>query len=117
MHSFILKSKLPATIIILENTLAIFLRTFERGRPPTGSFYLVKGKAFETGREISNLENASCNLIHIPLNICKKTLKRFSKRICKNKTSGAKVVQNVKQKKAIHSLLFLVRLSYWFNSK
>jgi hypothetical protein len=59
-------------------------------------FYLVKGKAFETGGEISNLENASCNLIHIPLTICKKTLKRFSKRICKNKTSGANVVQNVK---------------------
>jgi hypothetical protein len=36
------------------------------------------------------------NLIHIPLTICKKTLKRSSKRICKNKTSGANVVQNVK---------------------
>jgi hypothetical protein len=46
--------------------------------------------------KISNLENASRNLIHIPLTICKKTLKRFSKRICKNKTSGANVVQNVK---------------------
>jgi hypothetical protein len=50
-----------------------------------GSFCLVKGKAFETGGEISNLENASCNLIHIPLTICKKALKRFSKRICENK--------------------------------
>jgi hypothetical protein len=47
-----------------------------------GSFYLVKGKAFETGGEISNLENATCNLIHIPLTICKKTLKRFSKKRC-----------------------------------
>jgi hypothetical protein len=36
------------------------------------------------------------NLIHIPLTICKKTLKRFSKRISKNKTRGASVVQNVK---------------------
>jgi hypothetical protein len=48
-----------------------------------GSFYLVKGKAFETGGEISNLENSSRNLIHIPLTICKKifekTLKRFAK--------------------------------------
>jgi hypothetical protein len=61
-----------------------------------GSFYLVKGKAFETGGEISNLENASRNLIHIPLTISKSFLKRFSKRICKNKTSGANVVQNVK---------------------
>jgi hypothetical protein len=61
-----------------------------------GSFYLVKGKAFETGGEISNLENASCNLIPIPLTSGKKNLKRFTKRICKNKTSGANVVQNVK---------------------
>jgi hypothetical protein len=61
-----------------------------------GSFVLVKEKAFEIGEKISNLENASRNLIHIPLTICKKTLKRFSKRICKNKTSGANVVQNVK---------------------
>jgi hypothetical protein len=61
-----------------------------------GSFVLVKGKAFETGEKISNLKNASRNLTHIPLTICKKTLKRFSKIICKNKTSGASVVQNVK---------------------
>jgi hypothetical protein len=61
-----------------------------------GSFVLVKGKAFETGGEISKLENASYNHIHIPLTICKKTLKIFSKRICKNNTSGASVVQNVK---------------------
>jgi hypothetical protein len=50
-----------------------------------GSLYLVKGKAFEIGGEISNLENASCNLIHIPLTICKKTLKIFSKRFAKTK--------------------------------
>jgi hypothetical protein len=38
-----------------------------------GEFCLkVKGKAFETGGEISNLKNASCNLIHIPLTICKR---------------------------------------------
>jgi hypothetical protein len=60
-----------------------------------GSLYLVKGKAFESGGEISNLKNASCNIIPIPLTIFKKTLKRYSKRICK-KTSGADEVQNVK---------------------
>jgi hypothetical protein len=60
------------------------------------SFVVVKGKAFETRGEIPNLENASCNLIHIPLIICKRILKRLFQRICKNKTSGAKVVQNVK---------------------
>jgi hypothetical protein len=56
------------------------------------------------GEKISNLENASRNLIHLPLTICKKTLKRISKRICKNKTSGASVVQNVKMKKATFGL-------------
>ena len=76
----------------------------------SGSFVLVKGKAFETGRKISNLENASQNLIHVPLTICKKTLKRFSKRIFKNKTRGANVVQNVKTKKAIHAYLVKVQI-------
>jgi hypothetical protein len=61
-----------------------------------GSFVLVKGEAFDTGGEISNIENASCNLIHISLTIYKRILKRLSKRVCKNKTSGASKVQNVK---------------------
>jgi hypothetical protein len=44
------------------------------------------------GEKISNLENASQNLIHLPLTICK------------NKTCGASVVQNVKNKKeTIHA--------------
>jgi hypothetical protein len=64
-----------------------------------GSFVWSKEKHLKQGEKISNLENASRNLIHIPLIICKKTLKRISKRICKNKTSGASVVQNVKRKK------------------
>jgi hypothetical protein len=37
-----------------------------------GEFCLVKGKTFETGGEISNLEKASCNPTHIPLTICKR---------------------------------------------
>jgi hypothetical protein len=62
-------------------------------------------KLLKQEEKISNLENASRNLIHIPLTICKKTLKRFSKRIRKSKTSGANVVQNIKRKKAIHAYL------------
>jgi hypothetical protein len=34
--------------------------------------------------------------------------KEFPKNICKNKTSGANVVQNVKRKKAIHAYLIEV---------
>jgi hypothetical protein len=61
-----------------------------------GRLYLVKGKSIWNRGEISNLENASCNLVHIPLTICKNILKRFSKKICTNKTSGANEVENVK---------------------
>jgi hypothetical protein len=39
-----------------------------------------KEKHFKQGEKISNLENASHNLIHIPLTICKKILKRLSKK-------------------------------------
>jgi hypothetical protein len=60
------------------------------------SFAKSKEKHLKQGEKISNLENASRNLIHISLTIYKKTLKRFSKRIYKNKTSGANVVQNEK---------------------
>jgi hypothetical protein len=61
-----------------------------------GSFVSSKEEHLKQEEKISNLENASCNLTHMPLTICKKTLKKISKRICKNKTSGANVVQNVK---------------------
>jgi hypothetical protein len=60
------------------------------------------------GEKISNLENASQNLIHLPLTICKRTLKRTYKRICKNKTCGASVVQNVKNKETIHAYLMKI---------
>jgi hypothetical protein len=48
-----------------------------------GSFCLVKGKAFETGEKISNIENASQNPIHLPLTTLQKTLKRISKTFAK----------------------------------
>jgi hypothetical protein len=37
------------------------------------------------GGEISNLENALQNLIHLPLTICKRTLKRIYKNFAKTK--------------------------------
>jgi hypothetical protein len=43
------------------------------------------------------------------LTICKRTLKRIYKRICKNKTCGASVVQNVKNyKETIHAYLMRI---------
>jgi hypothetical protein len=74
-----------------------------------------KEKNLKQGEKILNLENASCNLIDIPLTICKRTLKRFFKRICKNKTSGASVVQNVKKKESNPCISSISK--NWFNSK
>jgi hypothetical protein len=74
-----------------------------------------KEKHLKQGEKISNLENASFNLIHIPLTICKIILKRILQRICKNKTSGASVVQMLNKKKTIHA--YLLEIIYWFNSK
>jgi hypothetical protein len=56
------------------------------------------------GEKISNLENASQNLIHIPLTICKRLRKDFPKHL-QNKTSGASMVQNFNKKKTIHAYL------------
>jgi hypothetical protein len=61
-----------------------------------GSFVKSKEKHLKRGKKISNLENALQTLIHLPLTICKRSLKWIYKRICKNKTCGANVVQNVK---------------------
>jgi hypothetical protein len=61
-----------------------------------GSFVKSKEKHLKQGEKISNLENALQTLILLPLTICKRTLKRIYKRVCKNKTCGASVVQNVK---------------------
>jgi hypothetical protein len=62
-------------------------------------------KHLNQGGKISNLEDALQNLIHLPLTICKRTLKRIYKKICKNKTCGASVVQNIKNKETIHAYL------------
>jgi hypothetical protein len=59
-----------------------------------GVLFESKEKHLKPGEKISNLENASQNITHLPLTICKRTLKRIYKSICKNKTCGASVVQN-----------------------
>jgi hypothetical protein len=57
------------------------------------------------GEKISNLENASRKSYSFTFDYLQKGLKRISKRICKNKTSGASVVQNVKYEESIHAYL------------
>jgi conjugal transfer/entry exclusion protein len=66
-----------------------------------GEFCLVKGKHLKQGEKISNLENASQNLTHLPLTILQKTLKRISK--TKQVVQAWSKILN--WKKAIHAYL------------
>jgi hypothetical protein len=81
-----------------------------------------KEKHLKHREKISNLENASFNLIHVPLTICKRFLKRILQRICKNKTRGANEFQNFKLEEnhpctSIEiSLLVSIPSNLWFNS-
>jgi hypothetical protein len=79
------------------------------------SFVQSKEKHLKQGEKVSKLENALQNLIHLPLTICKRTLKRIYKRICKNKTCGASVVQNIKIEETIHA--YLISIYIGSNSK
>jgi hypothetical protein len=60
-----------------------------------GSFVKSKEEHLKQGEKISNLKNALQTLIHLPLTICKRSLKWIYKRNLQNKTCGANVVQNV----------------------
>jgi hypothetical protein len=80
-----------------------------------GVLFKSKEKHLKQGEKMSNFENASQNLIHLPLTICKRTLKRIYKRICTNKTCGASVVQNVKHKRNNPCISY--KYLYWLNSK
>jgi hypothetical protein len=44
-----------------------------------------KEKHLKQGEKISNLVNASQNLIHLPLTVCKRTLKKITKEFAKTK--------------------------------
>jgi hypothetical protein len=70
-----------------------------------GEFCLVKGKTFETGGENFKCWKCFLKSYSYTFDYLQKTLKKNFQNICKTKTSGASVVQNVKMKKAIHAYL------------
>jgi hypothetical protein len=70
---------------LLQNPLEKLRGEFQSGET---------GKAFQKGGGISNSINAFYNHISKPLTICKSIWIEFQ-RICKNKTCGTNVVQNI----------------------
>jgi hypothetical protein len=65
--------------------------------------------------KISKLENASQNLIHLPLTILQKDFEKNLQKNLQNKTCGANVVQYVKNKE--NNPCASYKYLYWLNSK
>jgi hypothetical protein len=77
-----------------------------------GSFVLVKGKTFETRGEIFKSYKCFSKSYSFTFDYLQKDFEKgFTKRIYKNKTCGASVVQNVEnEKETIHAYLMKYRL-------
>jgi hypothetical protein len=84
-------------------------------RENLGSFYLAKGKAFETGGEFSKSWKCFLKSYSYIIGYLQRNLKRLLQRICKSNLSGANVVQNVKLEESNH--IYLEILSVGLNSK
>jgi hypothetical protein len=67
------------------------------------------------GEKISNLENASQKSYSFTFDYLQNDFKKIYKSICKNKTCGASVVQNVENEE-INPCTSYDNI-YWFNSK
>jgi hypothetical protein len=87
-HKFELKNDFSIGVVLefqcsstLSNLISKTLLITKRRILLMGSFCLVKGKAFETGEKISNLENASQNLTHLFFDYLQK---KFEKNLQKN---------------------------------
>jgi hypothetical protein len=73
-----------------------------------GVLFSQRRSIWNRGRKFQILKML-CKILLIYLWLfAKKTLKRIYKRICKNKTCGASVVQNVKNEETIHAHLISI---------
>jgi hypothetical protein len=83
-----------------------------RGEFIEGEFCLVKGKAFGTRGENFKTWKCFAKSYSFTFDYLQKDFEKgFTKRICKNKTCGASVVQNVEnEKETIHAYLMKYRL-------
>jgi hypothetical protein len=91
--------------VVFQNDTSKPSWTLRGGSHLGGVLFSQRKSIWNRGRKFQILKMLCKNLIHLSLTICKRTLKRFYKRVCKNKTRGASVVQNViRKKQSMHIL-------------
>jgi hypothetical protein len=81
----------------VEFQIGIYLKTLLKAKGKIslrGSFYVVKGKTFETGGGISNSKKCFLQSYSYTFDYLQKFLSRFPKYL--QKTCGANVVENIK---------------------
>jgi hypothetical protein len=66
------------------------------------------------GEKISNLENASQNLVHLPLTILQKDFEKYLQKNLQKQNMWCSVVQNVKER---NNPCISYKNLYWLNSK
>ena len=89
--------------------------TLRGGSHLVGVLFSQRKSILKQGVKISKFENALQTLTHVSLTICKRTLKRIYKRICKKKTCGASMVRNIKNWRDNPCIYY--KYLYWHNSK
>ena len=91
--------------VVFQNCFIKTLLNTKRRFYLGGVLFSQRKSIWNRGRKFQILKMLRKNLTHLPLTILQKSLKRIYKRICKNKTCGASVVQNVKNEETIHAYL------------
>jgi hypothetical protein len=65
--------------VVFQNDISKPSWTLRGGSHSGGVLFSQRKSIWNNGRKFQILKNALQNLIHLPLTICKKTLKRFTK--------------------------------------
>ena len=91
--------------VVFQNDISKPSWTLRGGSHLGGVLFSQRKSIWNRGRKFQILKML-CKILFIYLWLFAKELwKGFTKRICKNKTCGASVVQNVKNKETIHAYL------------
>ena len=90
---------------VFKNWYIKTLLNTKRRIPLRGSFVQSKEKHLKQGEKISNLENALQTLIHVPLTICKRSLKWICKKNLQKQNMWCKRGPKCYKKETIHAYL------------